>query len=92
MLKPKVKASEFTKYGFKRCKGYPKELEWYYLCIAADSKVLFVSDVCFFISDWYKNDSRIHKLPNCKYRDNRDSWDVIYDLIIDGVLVKSKKG
>lgn len=49
MLKPKVKASEFTKYGFKRCKGYPKELKWYYLCIAADSKVLFVSDVCFLL-------------------------------------------
>ena len=26
MLRPKVKAKEFEKFGFKRCKGIPKEL------------------------------------------------------------------
>lgn len=34
MLKPKVKASEFIKYGFKHCKGIPSEAECYYLCVA----------------------------------------------------------
>lgn len=34
MLKPKVKAREFERLGFKRCKGIPKESECYYLCIA----------------------------------------------------------
>ena len=29
MLKPVVKASEFTKYGFKRCRGLPKRAECY---------------------------------------------------------------
>lgn len=52
MLIPKVKASEFEKFGFKRCKGVPKELECYYLCIARGSKMLFVSNVCFDINDW----------------------------------------
>lgn len=27
MLKPKVKAREFERFGFKRCKGIPKESE-----------------------------------------------------------------
>ena len=38
MLVPKVKANEFEKFGFKRCKGIPKEYECYYLCIARGQK------------------------------------------------------
>lgn len=81
MLKPKVKASEFTKYGFKRCRGIPKQSECYYLCVARGKKMLFVSDVCFAVNDWVENDSRIHKQANCKYRDRRDAMDIIYELI-----------
>ena len=40
MLKPTVKASEFKKYGFKRCKGTLKESECYYLCIARGCKMI----------------------------------------------------
>ena len=29
MLKPTVKASEFTKYGFERCRELPKRAECY---------------------------------------------------------------
>lgn len=36
MLTPKVKAKEFAKYGFKRCKGIPRDSECYYLCVAKD--------------------------------------------------------
>lgn len=61
MLMPKVKANEFKKFGFKRCKGIPKESECYYLCIARGLKMLFVSDVCFCVNDWHENDPRIHK-------------------------------
>ena len=76
MLKPKVKASEFKKYGFKRCKGIPKESECYYLCIARGCKMLFVSNSYFGV-----NDPRIHKNANCRYRDNRTALDIIYELI-----------
>lgn len=88
MLKPNCKAKEFVKYGFKRCKGIPKDSECYYLCVSRGSKMLFVSDVCFAINDWKDGDPRIHKDANCKYRDNRDALDIVYDLIKDNMLVR----
>lgn len=87
MLKPKVKASEFVKYGFKRCRGLPKQTECYYLCIARGRKMLFVSDVYFDVMDWNKDDPRIHKNANCRYRDNRTALDIIYELIKADMLV-----
>ena len=81
MLVPKVKAREFERFGFKRCKGIPKEYECYYLCIARGQKMLFVSNVCFDVMNWNKNDPRIHKDVNCRYRDNRTALDIIYELI-----------
>ncbi len=81
MLVPKVKAREFERFGFKRCKGIPKESECYYLCIARGCKMLFVSDVCFAVNDWNKDDPRIHKNANCRYRDKRTALDIIYELI-----------
>ena len=47
MLKPNCAVKEFEKYGFKRCKGIPKDSECYYLCVARGCKILFVSNVCF---------------------------------------------
>lgn len=55
--------------------------ECYYLCVARGCKMLFVSDVCFAVNDWDKNDPRIHKDANCRYRDNRTALDIIYELI-----------
>ncbi len=81
MLIPKVKASEFERFGFKRCKGIPKESECYYLCIARGCKMLFVSDSYFGVNDWNKDDPRVHKDANCRYRDNRTALDIIYELI-----------
>ena len=81
MLVPKVKASEFKKFGFKRCKGIPKESECYYLCIARGCKMLFVSDSYFGVNDWDKNDPRIHKDANCRYMDMRTALDIVYELI-----------
>lgn len=86
MLKPKVRASEFKKFGFKRCKGIPKESECYYLCIARGCKMLFVSDSYFGVNDWDKNDPRIHKslkffkldFPMVKWEDS-EPW-LIEDL------------
>ncbi len=45
MLKPKVKSKEFTKYGFKRCRGIPTDAECYYLCVTRGRKMLFVSNI-----------------------------------------------
>lgn len=88
MLKPNCEAKKFEKYGFKRCKGIPKDSECYYLCIARGCKMLFVSNVCFDVFDWNKDDPRIHTRPNCRYRDYRDALDIIYDLIKADMLVK----
>lgn len=44
-------------------------------------KMLFVSDVCFAVNDWKDDDQRIHKNANCRYSDQRDYLDVIYQLI-----------
>ena len=81
MLRPKVKAKEFEKFGFRRCKGIPKELNCYYLCVAKGCKMIFVSDVHFDVNDWQDNDTRIHKNANCRYRDERTYLDIIYELI-----------
>ena len=62
MLRPTVKAAEFEKYGFKRCKGIYKDC--FYLCVARGSKMLFVSDVCFDVFEWDDVDPRIHKNAN----------------------------
>jgi hypothetical protein len=89
MLKPNCAAKEFEKYGFKRCKGISKENECYYLCVAKGTKMLFVSNVYFGINNWSDNDPRIHKRANCRYSDNRDALDIIYDLIKADMLIKT---
>lgn len=81
MLVPKVKAREFERFGFKRCKGSLKKSECYYLCVARGCKMLFVSDVYFDMMNWNETDPRIHKNANCRYRDKRTALDIIYELI-----------
>ena len=51
--------------------------------------MLFVSNKVFDINNWENDDPRIHKNPNCKYRDQRTSLDIVYELIKAGML-KSK--
>ena len=81
MLKPKKSMEEFEKsFGFRKCKGCSL-LPIYYLCVAKDSKFLFVSPVMFDIQDWKNDDKRIHKKANCRYRDHRTSTDILYQLI-----------
>ena len=43
--------------------------------------MLFVSDSYFGVNDWDKNDPRIHKDANCRYRDMRTALDIVYELI-----------
>ena len=81
MLKPKANMREFEKsFGFRKCKGC-KELDLYYLCIARDSKVIFVSPTMIDIQDWGRDDPRVHAAANCNFRDKRTSTDILYQLI-----------
>ena len=81
MLKPKKSMEEFEKsFGFKRCKGC-SDLPIYYLCIARDSKVIFVSPTMIDIQDWERDDPRVHAAANCNFRDKRTSTDILYQLI-----------
>ena len=59
MLIPTVKAKEFEKFGFKKCKGEYGKQGCYYLCVSRGVKMLFVSDVYFGVNDWDDNDPRI---------------------------------
>jgi hypothetical protein len=81
MLIPKVKAKEFEKFGFKKCKGEYGKNGCYYLCVSRGCKMLFVSSAIFDVNDWINNDQRIHKDANCRYRDHRTYLDIIYELI-----------
>ena len=86
MLKPKVDVKEFEKYGFQKCKGVYGKDGCYYLCVARGIKMIFVSERMYAINSWDKQDPRIHKKPNCRYRDNRDALDITYQLIKDDML------
>lgn len=79
MLKPKVPVEEFEKFGFKKCRGIPKDC--YYLCVSRGVKMIFVSPVLLDIQDWQEDDPRIHKKPNCRYSDRRTAEDILYELI-----------
>jgi hypothetical protein len=69
MLSPKVKAKEFEKFGFKKCRKPYGGSECYYLCVSRGVKMLFVSDVCFAVNDWKEDDPRIHKNLDSRKRD-----------------------
>lgn len=45
-------------------------------------------NVCFAVNEWNADDTRIHKKANCKYRDNREALDIVYDLIKAGMLTR----
>lgn len=49
--------------------------------------MIFVSPEVLDIINWDDNDERIHNNPNCKYRDNRTYFDILYDLIKADLLV-----
>lgn len=91
MLIPNVDMKEFEKFGFKPCRGLPKGLQCYYLCVARGCKFIFVSPKCFMVEEWRKDDLRIHDRPNCRYRDHRTAIDILYDLIKAGILKKREE-
>lgn len=40
-------------------------------CVSRGCKMLFVSPAIFDVNEWKRNDPRIHKYANCRYRDHR---------------------
>lgn len=87
MLKPKdnITEEELKKYGFKRCKR-PYE-QCFYLCVPRGCKMIFVGKIVD-VFDWEDDDPRIHKKPNYRTKDHSTAMDILYDMIIDDVVVK----
>lgn len=85
MLVPCVDMKEFEKFGFKKCRGFG-DVKGMYLCVSRGVSMIFVSPLVYAINPWTRDDSRIHKRPNCRYRDRRDALDITYQLIKEGML------
>lgn len=66
-------------YGFKRCKK--PYYNCYYRCFARGVKMMFLSKYMIDIIDWKDDDPRVHRRPNCLYRDNRTAEDYLCELI-----------
>lgn len=93
MLVPTCDVTEFEKFGFKKCKRLPIVAhnrnyvnECYYLCVVSGSVMIFVSPYVYTLNKWNPDDPRIHKRPNCRYRDTRGALDITYELIKAGML------
>lgn len=91
MLKPTVPVEKFVSdAGFKRCKKPYDTCA--YLCVSCGAKMIFVSKVMLAVNDWDDRDPRIHKRANCKYRDKRDVYDIMYQLIKAGMVKAEWEG
>ena len=93
MIIPIVDMKEFEKIGFKKCKKpYDK---CYYLCVARGIKMIFLSPVMVDIMKWEENDPRIHKKPNCRYRDCRTALEIVVEMAKNNMItcdyIKNKK-
>lgn len=84
MIIPIVDIKEFEKIGFKKCKKpYDK---CYYLCFARGVQYIFLSPVMLDINKWEDNDPRIHKKPNCRYRDRRTALEIIVEMAKNNMI------
>ena len=87
MIKPTKPIEEYKKYGFKKCKGEYGKLNIYYLCVSRGCEIIFISPLLINIISWTDNDIiRIHKNPNCRYRDKRTAIEIICEMAINGLL------
>lgn len=50
--------------------------------------MIFASEKLIDVLDWHVDDPRIHKKANCRYRDDRTVLDILYDLILAGLVEK----
>jgi len=88
MLRPKTGTiiTDFEKWGFKKCKGNYGKVNCYYLCVSNGTTMIFVSPQLYEIVKWNEGDPRIHKNPNCRYKNKKTAMDITYDLITAGML------
>lgn len=86
MIKPTKPIEEYEKYGFRKCKGSYGKNGCYYLCVSRGCEIIFISPLLINIISWTDNDSRIHKNPNCRYRDKRTAIEIICEMAMDGLL------
>ena len=88
MLVPTKNLKDFEKYGFKKCKG--EYGDCYYLCVALDAKIIFLSKALIDVMDWRDDDPRINDKPNCDFDDTRDSLEIMVDLASKGMIKPMK--
>ena len=82
-LKPCVLEHEFSKFGFRKCKGMYGRSGCYYMLVRTDNKILFASKKVFMVFDIDDNDPRIHK--NRRYlKTMADSYFVVKELTEKG--------
>ncbi len=86
MIKPSKPIEEYKKYGFKKYKGEYGKLNLYYLCVSRGCEIIFISPLLINIISWTDNDIRIHKNPNCRYRDTRTAIEIICEMAMNGLL------
>lgn len=82
VLKESTTEEQLKKHGFVRCK---KPYPGFYLCLSRDSKMIFIGDG-IYIFDWVDDDPRIHARANCQYKCRKTILDVIYEMIMDGIV------
>ncbi len=86
MLKLTKPLEEYEKYGFRKCKGSYGKNVCYYLCVSRGNKMIFLSPFMIEIFPWVEDDPRIHKNPNCRYKDNRTAIEIICEMAMNGLL------
>ena len=84
MLVPIKDMKEFEKIGFKKCKK-PYNM-CYYLCFARGAQYIFLSPKMLDIDKRKDDDPRIHKKPNCRYRDRRTALEFMCELVKEGYV------
>lgn len=48
--------------------------------------MIFLSPFMIEIFPWVEDDPRIHKNPNCRYKDNRTAIEIICEMAMNGLL------
>ena len=87
MLKPTKPIETYKEYGFKKCKGRYGKNNCYYLCVSKGCEMIFLSPVMITIIPWRDYDQRIHKNPNCRYKDRRTALDIVCELVAYGLAM-----
>ena len=66
----------------------------YYRCFSDIGRLIIINNINreVFIDQWHKEDTRIHKVPKYNRKDKTPLLDILYDLIIDNIVVKEAEG